>query len=155
MTWIAKRNIKFRSNKAQINYEEGARISPKHEYIVKTYFSGQILEESVFKVKSINRNNKIDKRKIKNSYNEMKELIIDTKNSVNEIRELVGVLSKIRDVKKDKDKESHIELLVEVLNPQKVDVDIEGNIHENKSESNDDIKEKVKKIKKIARRKEK
>ncbi len=151
MRLIAKNSIRFRSNKQQINYEDGERIAPKHEYIVKTYFSGQVLEERAFKTKSINRNTKIDKRKIKNSYNEMKELIIDTKNSVNEIRELVGVLSKIRDVKKDK--ESHIELLVEVLNPQKDDVDIEGDIHENKSESTDDIKEKVKKIKKIARKK--
>ena len=150
MTWIARRNIKFRSNKAQVNYEEGARISPKHEYIVKTYFSGQILEESVFKTKSISRNVKIDKRKINNSYNEMKEMIIDTKNSVNEIRELVSTLSKIRDVKKDK--ESHVELLVEVLSPQKDDVDIEGDISENKTEG-PQIKDKIKKLKRAIKEK--
>jgi hypothetical protein len=76
----------------------------------------------------------------------MKELILDTKNSVNEIRELVGVLSKIRDVKKDK--ESHIELLVEVLAPQKEEVDIEGKILENKTEGQK-ISNKIKKLRKL------
>ena len=120
------------------------------KYLVGEYLSYFNIKEDL--VRHINRNNKIDKRKTKSSYDEMKEMILDTKTSVNEIRELVGVLSKIRDVKKDKDKESHIELLVEVLAPQKEEIDIEGKISENKTEG-PQIKDKIKKLKKVIKEK--
>ena len=148
--YIAMKNIKFRSNREQVNYEVGNKILPKHEYIVKTYFSGQILEERVPWIRpqipvarTVGRRNPLDG---------VMEIVEETRNSVDELKKMTRKLSEIR----GQDDIEHIPMTVEdVFVPSEQKTEVEGDIFENKSESTDDIKEKIKKIKNIAGKKEK
>ena len=141
--YLAMKNIKFRSNREQVNYEVGDKILPKHEHIVKTYFSGLILEERVPWIRpqvpvarTVNRRNHLDG---------MMEIVEETRNSVDELKRMTRKLSEIR----GQEDIEHIPMIVEeVFVPSEQETEVEGNVIENKTEG-PKISNKIKKLRKL------
>lgn len=135
---IAKSNIKFRSYGELFNYNPGDKILPKHEHMVKFYYSGQVVDENLIRFDLLNLNEKPENQVvfIKDSDNDVIE-DIDNLNISTTIEEKCG--------KKDM---SQITIDNIPIVPKDDTIQMTGSVGESTSEG-PDIKHKVGKINKV------
>jgi hypothetical protein len=146
----ARTNISFRSCGKLSTYQPGDVINELHEHIVKTHFSGQVIEERMFKIKSANiyvntgqknaiRNALDEVRDLRDSLKSTNELLIDLKNSITEKPAEPIVVS---------DKLEIITIAVDNVTVPKEDIESTGDFGDDVSKGTS-IKHKVSKLKKV------
>lgn len=135
----AKSNIKFRSSGQIISYKAGDTISPLHLHFLKTYYSGQIIEETQYTNPIVPLNKKSNK--IANKFDDLKESLDITKNLLLSIKDKLETPDKITEKKTS---------IIEPVIP-KEEIKSEGSFGEQVSKGSC-IKSKIKKIRSLEKK---
>lgn len=135
----AKSDIIFRSNGQIISYKSGDTVSPLHLHFLKTYYSGQIIDEKYYinPIIPINKKSNITVNRfdeLKKSIDSTKDLVLSLKNSIENSKESI------------KERTSTIEPVI-----PKEKIQSEGLFGEQVSKGSS-IKSKVKKLKSMEKK---
>lgn len=145
---VANSDISFWSHGKLINYRPGDRILPEHEHYVITHFSGRVIEEKMFRIKSATININSSDKSVVESLSEMRKSIETANNTISELRDIITGFKVIDDVPQV-DKQTHVKLAVDSVSmiPEN-NIQVEGSAGDEKSEG-PEIKFKVGQLKRL------
>ena len=123
---VANNNISFWSKGVQVNYKKGDDIRPEHTNYVKTHFSGRVIEDHMFRIKSATININSNDKSVVESLSEMKKSIETANNTISELRDIITGFKIVDDVP-HVDKQTHVKLTVDSVSmiPEN-DIEVEG-----------------------------
>jgi division protein CdvB (Snf7/Vps24/ESCRT-III family) len=141
---IAKNNIKFRQQGQTIEYSKGDIINDSHQHVIDKYFSGQVVEDDMFKIKyaTININPIKASNNTQNALTEIRE-------SIEELKESIIQLTKAKEEVDKNTPKDNVKIIIDDITviPQE-DLESVGVFGDSMS-GGTKINDKVKKLKKV------